>query len=208
MKKITNLIIIDASGSMTSKAEEIRGGLRLLFKEIKDDAARGEAKIRTIVTQFSSPGHFKELVNTKKTEKLTDELANAYQPAGMTALFDAIGQGFALVDKKQDAVFVTIMTDGQENSSQEYNQKTITDLISGKRKDGWTIAFMGTTEGAIKQAQSWGVSVGNSITITNNAEGFSSAGRRLSKMRGQHYNVSVGRSKSNLDNLGKDSEED
>lgn len=206
MKKITNLIIIDASGSMTSKAEEIRGGLRLLFKEIKSDAALGEAKIRTIVTQFSSPGHFKELVNTKKAEKLTNELADAYQPMGMTALFDAIGQGFGLVDEKQDSVFVTIMTDGMENSSQEYDQETVTKLISGKRGKGWTIAFMGTTEQAVKQAQSWGVSVGNSITVTNNAEGFYQAGRRLSKMRGQHHNVSVGRIKKNLDDLGKDSE--
>ncbi|MEM6769004.1 MAG: vWA domain-containing protein [Bacteroidota bacterium] len=208
MKKITNLIIIDASGSMTSKAEEIRGGLKLIFKEIKEDAALGEAKMRTIVTQFSSPGHFKELVNSKKAEKLTDQLADAYQPMGMTALFDAIGQGFALVPKEQDAVLVTIMTDGQENSSREYDQQSITKLISAKRKDGWTIAFMGTTETAIKQAQSWGVTQGNSITINNNAEGFRVAGRTLSKMRKSHYEASMGRYRGRMDDLAKDNEED
>lgn len=208
MKKITNLLVIDASGSMSSKAEEIRGGLRLLFNDIKKDAALGEAKIRTIVTQFSSPGHFKELVNSKKAEKLTDDLADAYKPMGMTALFDAIGQGFALVPEGQDAVFVTIMTDGQENSSQEYRQNMITELIGKKRKTGWTIAFMGTTEGAIKEARSWGVTKGNTIALTNDAEGFRKGGRRLSAMRGQHYNSSMGRYKGNLDTLGKDTEED
>lgn len=206
MKKITNLIIIDASGSMASKAEEIRGGLRLLFKEIKDDAALGEAKIRTIVTQFSSPGHFKELVNSKKAEKLTDELANAYNPMGMTALFDAIGQGFGLVPEKQDSVLVTIMTDGQENSSQEYNQKSITKLIAEKRKAGWTIAFMGTTEDALKQAQAMGVTAGNAIAMSNSGAGFRKSMRSYSKMRKSHYEANMGRYRGNMDDLAKDNE--
>ncbi|TXF85235.1 VWA domain-containing protein [Neolewinella aurantiaca] len=209
MKNITNLIIIDASGSMASKAEEIRGGLRLLFQEIKADAALCESKIRTIVTQFSSPGHFKELVNSKKAEKLTDELANAYEPQGMTALFDAIGQGFQLVPDKQDSVLVTIMTDGEENSSQEYSRKSITELITKKRagKPAWTITFMGTTEQAMKEAKSWGVSGGNALRINNNAKGFDKGMRSYSKMRKAHYESSVGRAAgANMDDLAKDNE--
>lgn len=209
MKNITNLIIIDASGSMAPKAEEIRGGLRLLFQEIKTDAALGESKIRTIVTQFSSPGHFKELVNSKKSEKLTDELANAYLPQGMTALFDAIGQGFQLVPAKQDAVLVTIMTDGEENSSQEYNREAITKLIKNKRegKPAWTITFMGTTEQAMKEATSWGVSSGNSLRISNDAKGFDKGMRSYSRMRKSHYEASLGRARgSSMDDLAKDNE--
>ncbi len=209
MKNITNLIIIDASGSMGSKAEEIRGGLRLLFKEIKADAELGESNIRTIVTQFSSPGHFTELVNSKKTKKLTDELANSYKPQGMTALFDAIGQGFQLVPKKQDSVLVTIMTDGEENSSQEYTRESITKLIKEKRgsKPPWTITFMGTTEQAMKEAKSWGVSGGNSLQLRNTAKGFDKGMRSYSKMRKSHYESSMGRARgANMDDLAKDNE--
>ncbi len=209
MKKITNLIIIDASGSMTSKADEIRGGLKMIFKEIKDDIALGEAKIRTIVTQFSSPGYFKELVNSKKAEKLTDQLADAYQPQGMTALFDAIGQGFQLVPEQQDSVLVTILTDGQENSSQEYDQAAITKLISDKKAGtpAWTITFMGTTEQAMQAAQSWGVSRGNSLSVSNDGKGFNKSMRSYSKMRKSHYESSLGRSRGgNMDNLAVDNE--
>lgn len=206
MKKITNLIIIDASGSMGSKAEEIRGGLRLLFEEIKTDAAKGEAKIRTIVTQFSSPRHFKVLVNSKKANKLTDELADAYRPAGMTALFDAIGEGFTLVPDGQDDVLVTILTDGHENSSQEYDNKMVTELIQAKRKAGWTVTFMGTTEAAIQQARSWGVTAGNTIAMSDSKAGMRKSMRTYAAMRGQHYNRSVGKVYFNLDNLAKDNE--
>jgi hypothetical protein len=209
MTKITNLIIIDASGSMTRKADEIRGGLKMIFKEIKDDIALGEAKIRTIVTQFSSPGYFKELVNSKKAEKLTDKLADAYTPQGMTALFDAIGQGFQLVPKGQDSVLVTILTDGQENSSQEYDKAAITKLISDKKagSPAWTITFMGTTEQAMRDAQSWGVSKGNSLRVSNDSKGFNKSMRNYSKMRSQHFNASVGRVYgTDMDNLAKDNE--
>lgn len=209
MKNITNLIIIDASGSMGSKTEEIRGGLRMLFQEIKADADLGESKIRTIVTQFSSPGYFKELVNSKKSKKLTDELANSYQPQGMTALFDAIGQGFQLVPDKQDSVLVTIMTDGDENSSQEYTREMITKLIKEKRtgKPAWTITFMGTTEQAMQEAKRWGVSGGNSLKLSNNAKGFDKGMRSYSKMRKSHYEASVGRARgASMDDLAKDNE--
>jgi len=209
MKKITNLIIIDASGSMGPKADEIRSGLKMIFKEIKDDIALGEAKIRTIVTQFSSPGYFKELVNSKKAEKLTDKLADAYTPQGMTALFDAIGQGFQLVPEKQDSVLVTILTDGQENSSQEYDKAAITKLISDKKggTPAWTITFMGTTEQAMKDAQSWGVSRGNSLSVSNDGKGFNKSMRSYSKMRKSHYESSLGRSRgASMDSLAQDNE--
>ncbi|MEM9259753.1 MAG: vWA domain-containing protein [Bacteroidota bacterium] len=208
MKKITNLIIIDASGSMTSKTEEIRGGLRLLFKDIQEDAAKGEAKIRTIVTQFSSPGHFKELVNSKKVEKLTESLANAYQPEGMTALFDAIGQSFQLVPDKQDAVLVTIMTDGQENSSQEYTRESVTKLIKAKKEGSpaWVISFMGTTQQAMLEAQSWGISTGNSIRFSNSKKGFRKGMTSNALMRKSHYESAFGRYRGDLDKLAKDNE--
>lgn len=206
MKKITNLIVIDASGSMTSKTEEIRGGLRLLFKDIKKDADLGEAKIRTIVTQFSSPGHFKELVNSKKPEKLTDELANAYTPEGMTALYDAIGQSFGLVPDGQDSVLVTIMTDGQENSSQEYSATDIKKLITDKQTGRWTISFMGTTQASLMEAQSWGVSEGNSISFSNSESGVRKSMTSYQKMRKSHYESNFGRYTGSRGSLAKDNE--
>jgi hypothetical protein len=205
MKKIT----IDASGSMEPKVEEIRSGLKMISKEIKDDIALGGAKIRTIVTQFSSPCYFKELVNSQKAEKLTEKLADAYTPQGMTALFDSIGQGFQLVPEGQNFVLVTILTDGQENSSQEYDQAAVTKLISDKKAGtpAWTITFMGTTEQAMRDAASWGVSRGNSLSVSNDGKGFNKSMRSYSKMRKVHYNISTGRTRgANMDNLAKNNE--
>mgnify|MGYP003809534937 CR=1 FL=1 len=37
MKKFTNVIVLDASGSMSNKIAEVVGGLKQLFQSIKDE---------------------------------------------------------------------------------------------------------------------------------------------------------------------------
>ena len=185
MKKITNLIIVDASSSMNSKTEEVRDGLKDLLKDIRKDMKenKGEAKIRTIVTQFASAGSFKVLLDTSKRRKITYESAENYRPSGMTALYDAIGQGFDLVGKKQDGVFVSILTDGDENDSKEFTQNDVKKLFKKAKKKEWGLTFMGTTEGAIQSAISLGISRGNTFTYADSKAGTRSANisRNLSK---------------------------
>jgi len=175
MKKICNLIILDASGSMSDKAVEVRSGLMNLFEDIQES---DKLKQRTIVCDFSSAGDFNVLINTKKADKLTLDVANEYHTRDMTALYDAIGKAFALVDKKFDGVFVNIMTDGLENNSVEFRLKDIQSLIRKKRKKGWAITFMGTTEDALKEAGHWGVSKGNMLKYMDSVKGVETASKR------------------------------
>ncbi len=185
MKKITNLIIVDASSSMSSKAEEVRGGLKDLLKDIKKDMKdnKGKAKIRTIVTQFASAGRFQVLLDTSKRSDITYDSAENYHPSGMTALFDAIGQAFVLVGKKQDGVFVSILTDGDENDSKEFTVDDVKKLFKKAKKKEWGLTFMGTTEGAIENAVTWGISRSNTLQYADSRAGtkISSVSRNLSK---------------------------
>lgn len=173
MKKITNLIIVDASSSMNSKSEEIKDGLKSLLKDIRKDMKenKGKVKIRTIIAQFASAGSFSVLLNTSKRKKLTYDSVENYEPNGMTALFDAIGLGFNLVDKKQDGVFVSILTDGDENDSKEFNKEEVKVLFKEAEKNKWGVTFMGTTKDAIESAVSWGISRGNTLQYANSIEG-------------------------------------
>jgi Mg-chelatase subunit ChlD len=172
MKKICNLIILDASGSMTDKAIEVRLGLLNLFGDIQ---TADDVKNRTIVCDFSSAGDFNVLIDTKKAHKLTREIAERYQTRGMTALYDAIGKGFNLIDKKYNGVFVNIMTDGLENNSVEFRLKDIQKLIEKKRKKGWAVTFMGTTEEALHEARSMGIPSLNTYKYEDAREGAESA---------------------------------
>jgi uncharacterized protein YegL len=202
MKKVTNVIVVDASSSMSSKAEEVRDGLKSLLKDIRKDMKKnkGEAKIRTIVTQFAGAGTFKVLLDTSKRKKVTYDSAENYMPSGMTALFDAVGQSFAMVGKKQDGVFVSILTDGDENDSKEFTREDIQKLFKKVDKKNWGLTFMGTTQGAVEAAVSLGIKRSNTLQYSNDIQGTKAANvsRNFSK---QMYFASVMEGKAKTKNL-------
>jgi Mg-chelatase subunit ChlD len=208
--KLTNLIIIDASSSMRSKKDEVIGGLKQLLNQIKEDANKDKKSVSTstIVVDFSSAGDFKVLVNSNNSEDLSEKLAEGYSTRGMTALFDAIGKGFNLVDKNQDSVFVNIITDGAENDSKEFTKDLIKKLITEARTKNWVITFMGTTEQSIDQAESYGISRGNTVTFMDSAKGVGMAINKLSAVRKTYYAAVTtdGLSNEQLDNLMQEEE--
>lgn len=186
-KRFTNLIIIDASGSMSSKAVEVIGGIKTLFKDIKEDAAKNpNVDTTTIVVDFSSARDYRELVNTTDVSKLADSIAEAYSTRGMTALYDAIGFAFAKVPADQDGVFVNILTDGEENDSKELKGVDVKKLIEDGKSKGWAITFMGTDESCINTAISLGISKGNTMQFANNAAG-AARGLEVTKLSRTSY---------------------
>jgi len=207
MKKITNLIIVDASSSMWTKAEEVKDGLKDLLKDIRKDMKnnKDEVKIRTIITQFSIAGKFKVLLNTKKRKKVTYDSVENYVPNGMTALFDAIGLSFDMVGKKQDGVFVSILTDGHENDSKEYGVEDIKRLFKKADEKDWGVTFMGTTQESVEAAQSWGIKSNNTFQYADNVKGtkMANTSRNLSKSM---YFASVMEGSVKTDNLVNESE--
>lgn len=201
MKKITNLIIVDASGSMYSKTKEVKNGLTELLQDIRKDMKenKGKAKVRTIIVQFSSNGFlrssnesdwFKVLLDTKKRKKIKFDCVENYQATGGTALYDAIGESFAMVGKKQDGVFVSILTDGDENSSKEYTSEDVKKLLKEADDKKWGVTFMGTTKQAIESAKSLGVSSSNTFLYEDSGQGTNSANVSR-KMSRQVYTASV-----------------
>ena len=77
---------------------------------------------------------------------LTDK---TYIPGASTPLYDAIGRTLTKLKKelKGDenySVVVTIITDGYENDSHEYNLKAVRSLIEHLKREGWSFAYMGT----------------------------------------------------------------
>ena len=199
-KKITNLVIVDASGSMASKFEAVKSGLTELFEHVNSDIEKGKAKLTTIVTQFSSSGRFTQLVNSKKTP-IDFALVDNYRPSGMTALYDAIFKSFELVGNKQDGVFVSILTDGDENNSASHNLKDVKELIQAKREEGWAITFMGVDENAIQNAQNMGISRGNTLQYANDSVGTRSAMTRSSNTRIMYTESLINDKKIDTNNL-------
>jgi uncharacterized protein YegL len=204
-KRLANLIIVDASGSMSTKVSDVRGGLKRLFDGIKEDAKKfPEAVVTTIVMDFSSAGDFRVLVNSTDPSLLTDELANSYDTRSSTALYDAIGRGFLLVPTDCDGVFVNILTDGQENDSKEYRPETIKAKIEEMRSRGWAITFMGTSEAELATARSLGFSATNTVMYANSGAGTLEAFETSNNARMSYMSRTMSGESFNADTLMTD----
>ncbi len=163
--QVYNLVILDKSGSMDSIRKEAVDGYNETLGSIR------AAQLKHLDTQV----HYVSLAAfcdcgidmiydktpIKDAEKLT---LKQYDPCCCTPLFDAIGKTVKKMrihtnDMEDVAVLVTIITDGYENSSKEWNGLAIKKLIDECKEDGWMFSFVGAGEDVVK--------VATTIAITN-----------------------------------------
>ena len=168
-KKVLINVILDRSGSMTDCATSTISGYNEYINGLKADK---ETKYFVSLIQFDAPGHQPELTITYSDKPLKEILpldSVGFQPRGMTPLYDAVGECIRRVEAKGRAVITVIITDGQENSSREFNQATIKALIAEKEAEGWGFVFLGADINAKVEAASMGIAA-------NNAYNYSKAG--------------------------------
>merc|ERR1711998_781288 len=88
-----------------------------------------------------------------------------FEPRGMTALLDGIGSMIAKMERTvpagtlapEQAPVIVILTDGNENASQEFTRAAIFERITAKRELGWKFTFMGANQDAISVGTSIGL---------------------------------------------------
>lgn len=171
-KEFVNLLIIDASGSMSGKEKEVRDGIYEIFGSIKKQMRENkDTTYRTIVIDFADRDDINVIVNTTDRRLLSRKTANSYRTGGLTALRDAIGYGFSLVEDSCDSVYVNIITDGHENDSREVSEPQLKKLIKEKIEKGWGITFMAVNNTVIKYAQRLGIDAGNTLQYENTKKG-------------------------------------
>ena len=141
MKNETLLInILDRSGSMQGLTTETILGFNTLIEEQKKIDT--PTKVYTVLFDGGREGYYTVLhkfVDLKDVPALTEK---EYNPNGYTALNDAIGITLTAVGKiladlpeyeRPDKVLVTIITDGEENASREYNSQLIKEMVERQK---------------------------------------------------------------------------
>lgn len=114
-----------------------------------------------------------------------------YNPRGGTPLYDAIGIAISKLNAQtaeQDKVLVTIITDGEENSSSEYNLRMIKTLIDKMKKQGWTFTLIGTDNLDV-ESMAGSMSIDNHLAFTQDEAGTMEMFRRESKARMRYNEV-------------------
>jgi len=158
-QKVLVNFILDKSGSMSNKVNDVIGGFNLYVDELAKEPAVDYGFSLTLFDTAVKMKH--KAVPLAKVDKLD---SSRYRPSGNTALFDAIGNTVQTVDTDGfDKVVTVVMTDGEENSSREWTMQSVRELIRSREADGnWTFVFMGADLDAFAQAEKLGVRATNS----------------------------------------------
>lgn len=163
--QVYNLIILDKSGSMDSiRAAAING-----YNETLGAIKAAQLKHNDTQEHFISLAAFcscgvdmiYDCIPINEATKLTKD---KYNPCCLTPLYDAIGITVKALSKKTDAledaaVLVTIITDGAENASTEWNGQAVKALIDERKEEGWMFSYIGADHDV--------ESVAANISITN-----------------------------------------
>lgn len=160
MKDATEIVIVlDKSGSMDRTRDEAISGFNEFLREQK--ALPGEAHIS--MYQFNSKVKcLYEHIPLLEASELTTE---SFSPAGWTSLYDAIGTAIQKTgerlaalpeEERPNKVMLAIITDGQENTSSEYNLAQVNRMIEVQRNQfSWHILFIGSTLQAQSQREAF-----------------------------------------------------
>lgn len=146
---VTDVIaILDESASMAKMDKEPIDSINFFFKEQKKQNDNANATLVTFNT------HTKILFENKNLSDLNEINYSDYHPQGGTALNDAI---CSTINKKlnssnPDNVVLLIITDGEENSSQNYSNEDTRNMISlVEDKHSWKVIFMGANIDAFSE---------------------------------------------------------
>ena len=147
MKRVFNMIIVDESGSMCVIERQALAGINETIDTVKKmQKMHKDMEQRISLLTFDS-GHKTFKYDNVKAESVHRLGCKDYNPCGGTPLYDAIGTAISKLNAQtteRDNVLVTIITDGEENCSQEYNLKMVKTLIDKMKKQGWTFTLIGT----------------------------------------------------------------
>lgn len=141
MKTLIGLVL-DESSSMFVRKEEVINGFNKFIedqKKITDDSAR------LFLVKFSS--RVTDIHKGIPLEEVKPMTEKDYQPQGSTALYDAIAQCVKIMDEEKTAderAICVIMTDGEENCSQNTTISDIRSLIQKhEQQNDWTFLYIG-----------------------------------------------------------------
>ena len=155
------LIVLDASGSMSSIQDDIKGSFNEFLKKQREEPGK------TVFDLYQFSDEAKRIVQSADLAKFHDDLMAKYDCSGCTALNDAvctaidtIGHEFAGMPEAErpEHVLCVIITDGMENASREFTAKDVKDRIKHQQDVyNWDFQFLAANQDAFATGESIGL---------------------------------------------------
>jgi Mg-chelatase subunit ChlD len=186
--KIYNLIILDESGSMYSIKKQAVDGLNETVQTIRAAKTKYPEQTHLVSLVTFNGAAIKTIHNKVDIREVSELDHNAYHPDCSTPLYDAMGMSLVSLQhgvKPEDKVLVTIITDGEENSSKEYNAQTIKKLVEDLKSKGWIFAYIGANQDVEQVASR--ISITNVMSFNANEHGTASMFATKNTARSRYY---------------------
>jgi Mg-chelatase subunit ChlD len=159
-------LVVDRSGSMSTIAKDMEGGIATLFK----DQVKEPGECLVTLVQFDDKY---EVLGTNVP--IADIESYELKPRGSTALLDAVGKAVTTLKEKANStvtsakpenVIVVIVTDGYENASKEWKRDAVKALIEKQTGAGWQFTYLGANQDSFAEASSLGIDPGSTLNFT------------------------------------------
>jgi len=178
------IIVLDASGSMSSIQDDIKGSFNEFLKKQREEPGKN------VFDLFQFNDEVKRPVKSADLAQFHDDLMAKYNCSGCTALNDAVciaidtvGHEFADMEEAErpEHVLCVIITDGMENASREYTSKDVKDRIEHQKTAyKWDFQFLAANQDAFATGESMGLDKGSCMNFVANAAGVNMLCARMS----------------------------
>lgn len=171
-QRVFNLIILDESGSMYSIVRQAITGVNETVQTIREAQKKHEDQEHFLTLVSFNSENVKTIYDAVKAENVEELTDRQYCPTCCTPLYDAMGN--ALTDLRKnvadnDAVLVTVITDGYENASTEYDSKAVKALVEALKAKGWVFTYIGANQDVESVAAT--ISITNTLSFSADSEG-------------------------------------
>lgn len=181
-------IVLDRSGSMKCIRDDVVNG----FNEFVADQKQVPGEARLSLFQFDS--EYEIVHDGLPLADVPEMQREDFQPRASTALLDAIGRAIAdtqraieVASPRPERVLIAIITDGYENSSREFDHRTISDLIRRFESEyGWEFVYLAADQDAIATAAEYGIKARSSMDFCSDSAGTEAMWQSLSDSTARH----------------------
>lgn len=158
--KIHNLIIVDESGSMRWLYKAALDGMNETLSTIRTAARECPEQAQEVTFVTFDTGHYNKIFDSAPGADTRELTMRDYNPSGGTPLYDALGKALTELEprvKENEAVLVTVITDGLENASSEYSLEEIRSLVERLDAAGWLFTYIGANQNSAEVGKSMGI---------------------------------------------------